>query len=582
MLELKAQTLEFHFPEVHPEARCTVRFMRTLRIPDTGRAYPLPPGLGSFPMVHVDDHASRLPEAWVKQGGILLPMYQGEALWIDFSSSYPCSIKVAAGKVNALTGEPWSNHLNQDPQDYLVVPEQPWIDGFHVDAGHIRQFVAMPLGEGHTAEEQLTGNAEFGGVQLMVYPMKREHYDDIQSGDRYFRKIYMKQSMGLAPGGLIRQEIYEDEHGISCWDQRHGSRCFVHILNSRQWQEATGTTPPGKPISAEEYSKAGLPWFDYYAENLSPLPGSRVLAGMKSVNASIRSDKSNIQLYNSEEKDWLSSLIKGEKGLAITYWLYFFLIGNALRLSAWIIFHIAPSIGHTVTFFTYIYQVLAGIAVWRASNKYQGKKIWPVIAKIVIVIAFIAIASDILRHTRELIEHSPSQTSTWRQDAASAAAADAAMAAAEAQAIADQNAINQNTPPKFSAFPAQSVYRGRNAQPIIRSEFDKAFMTRILDTEHQPVNFSGEYVLSAWGCGTNCLMGVAVNARTGNVVALPGSICCWDGDGEKLIYRQDSRLIVMTGLINEEGTHGAHFYELRGDEFTHTLTIPVAQQYSSK
>lgn len=55
MIELKRNQLIFSFPEVHPGARLTVEFQRTLRIPDDGRTYPLPPGLGRFPLQHVDD-----------------------------------------------------------------------------------------------------------------------------------------------------------------------------------------------------------------------------------------------------------------------------------------------------------------------------------------------------------------------------------------------------------------------------------------------------------------------------------------------------------------------------------------------
>ena len=58
--------------------------------------------------------------------------------------------------VNAVTGDGWSDGLHVRPQDYLVAPRQPWLDGFAVDKGFIRQFVAMPLGEGFTAEEQIT------------------------------------------------------------------------------------------------------------------------------------------------------------------------------------------------------------------------------------------------------------------------------------------------------------------------------------------------------------------------------------------------------------------------------------------
>ena len=54
MIELKNDRLVFSFPEVHKNAKLTISFQRTLRIPDDGKDYPLPPGLGQFPMKHVD------------------------------------------------------------------------------------------------------------------------------------------------------------------------------------------------------------------------------------------------------------------------------------------------------------------------------------------------------------------------------------------------------------------------------------------------------------------------------------------------------------------------------------------------
>jgi hypothetical protein len=35
----------------------------------------------------------------------------------------------------------------------------------------------MPLGAGYSAEEQLTGEAEYGGLQMLVYPMKAEVFE---------------------------------------------------------------------------------------------------------------------------------------------------------------------------------------------------------------------------------------------------------------------------------------------------------------------------------------------------------------------------------------------------------------------
>nr|HQH71177.1 hypothetical protein [bacterium] len=171
MITLEMDRLVFRFPEVHPEAECRVEFQRTLRIPDDGKDYYLPPGLGRFPLRHLDDFASQLPPAWQARGGVIMPMYQSEAMWINFSGDYPFAIKIAAGKINAVSGEEWKNGINRDPQDYVVIPGQPWLDGFCVEKGLIRQFVAMPLGEGYTAEEQITGEGRHGGVAQQMHQL---------------------------------------------------------------------------------------------------------------------------------------------------------------------------------------------------------------------------------------------------------------------------------------------------------------------------------------------------------------------------------------------------------------------------
>ena len=290
MIELKRDQLIFRFPEVHKDAECRISFQRTLRIPDDNRPYSLPPGLGEFPLNLVDDYGDSVPGAWNTRGGVFLPMYQAEALWLNFSGSYPMAVKVAAGKINAVTGEGWENELSGEPQDYVVVPDQPWLDGFSVMKGMIRQFVAMPLGEGYTAEEQLTGEAEHGGLQIVVYPLKASLYEKEEEADElvaYGPSIAYSppREMGLAPGGLMRQEIYEDEYGLEAWDTSVRSRCFVHILNSVQFFNVTGANPLSKPPTAREYTAAGLPWFDYYGGDLKALEGAQKLAGLDSVAA---------------------------------------------------------------------------------------------------------------------------------------------------------------------------------------------------------------------------------------------------------------------------------------------------------
>lgn len=319
MITLEGERLTIRFPQVHEDAKTEIQFQRTLRIPDDGKHYPLPPGFGPFQTKHVEDFARQVPKDWSERGGVMLPMYQAEAMWIAFRgwySGYPCAVKIAAGKINAVSGKPWKPELDAADRDYVVLPEQPWLDGFCVAEGVVRQFVAMPLGSGYSVEEQITGKAEHGGVQIIVYPMKRERYREVlrkreeerrrargQDERRYIsrasgsgilfslsghsqsevRACAAPRAMALAAGGRMKQHIYKDPHGIEAWDHAVSSRCFVTLVDAVQWVEITGEKPAAKPPTAEDYSAAGLPWFDYYAADLEALGGAQALTLVKSV-----------------------------------------------------------------------------------------------------------------------------------------------------------------------------------------------------------------------------------------------------------------------------------------------------------
>jgi len=295
----------------------TISFQRTLRIPDDGKTYPLPPGLGLFPLCHVDDHAEKVPASWLKRGGVMLPIYQAEAVWLSFTSGYPCALKVGTGKINAVSGQSWTSLLSQNPQDYVILPEQPWLDGYCVEQGYIRQFIAMPLGEGYTAEEQVTGSGDHGGVQLQIYPLKAKIYFEqsirpefpkalidillhlipspresqvlfaapvaLRAGSNIVEETRSVLDMGLGAGGRMRQEIFKDVRPLNAWDTTASSRCFVHLCNSVVWRQITGHKPPHPPFTAAVYARYGLPWFDYYRDDIEAVPGSSVLKKLKSV-----------------------------------------------------------------------------------------------------------------------------------------------------------------------------------------------------------------------------------------------------------------------------------------------------------
>ncbi|AKN74312.1 membrane protein [Streptomyces sp. PBH53] len=343
-----------------------VRFVRTLRLPESG-THPLPPGLGEFPVRRVADHADRVPERMRARGGVLLPVYLREAMWLSFAgTTEPAALQVGVGKVCAVSGEPWRDRLSRRPQNYVVLPRQPWLDGINSGTGTVRQFVAVPLGLGATVEGQVTGEEVWGGVQLRSFPLKERPLAEWRRRERERERQRARQpgpagpptgygtptgygmptgygppaghgtgsghgtappmaappggpaspdgpaipgapgsppawspgtappppaapfgaapppaaapprraaAMGLGAGGAMRQEVYRDDRPLGDWSEEPAGRVFVHLVTPPEWRRITGEAPPPSPVDRAAYTRAGLPWYDYYdadAEDLAP------------------------------------------------------------------------------------------------------------------------------------------------------------------------------------------------------------------------------------------------------------------------------------------------------------------------
>ncbi|KAI1087067.1 hypothetical protein F5B19DRAFT_91845 [Rostrohypoxylon terebratum] len=184
--EVKDNAIHVRFVEDVPGTydlqHVSISFQRTIRVPDDGTEYRLPPNLGDFPLFKVRDYDHRLPSEMAAKGGLFMPMYQKEAMWINFVGVCLFMVKIYVGGVNAISGE----HSIEDArtkarrlkrieegksiQDYIVTPGQRWLDGVAVSPGVVRQFVAMPMGQGYTVEAQLTGKEVVGGLQFEITP----------------------------------------------------------------------------------------------------------------------------------------------------------------------------------------------------------------------------------------------------------------------------------------------------------------------------------------------------------------------------------------------------------------------------
>ncbi|MFB7463338.1 hypothetical protein ACFCZ1_07480 [Streptomyces sp. NPDC056224] len=325
-----------------------IRFIRTLRLPESG-THALPPGLGEFPLRRVEDYPDTVPPEWLAKGGVMLPVYLREAMWLSFAGTRePAALQVGVGKVCAVSGERWTGRLARGPQNYVVLPRQPWLDGINSGDGTVRQFVAVPLGLGATVEGQVTGQETTGGVQLQAFPLAPAVLEEWRRADSartrppgspqwapppptpptgpaggfagFGGPVPMPMAaapggipapavapaapgaaptrgappaapaMGLGVGGSMRQEVYRDDRPLSAWAEEPAARVFVHLVTPPEWRRITGEAAPPSPVDRAAYTRAGLPWFDYYDESAADLAPSATLAGVKPVGEWIGDD----------------------------------------------------------------------------------------------------------------------------------------------------------------------------------------------------------------------------------------------------------------------------------------------------
>ncbi|WP_279107548.1 hypothetical protein [Gordonia paraffinivorans] len=281
------RSLDFAFPELHADARLRINVMRTLRVPDDDTTYGLPPGMGTFELRTAADTWSRA-HGWTPTD-VVLPMWQAEAAWFSFHcpSDYPFLVRISVGGVNAVTGEDFAEEIDFFGEDYFEVPEQPWLDGFRVDATTVRQFVAMPLGRGYTAAEQLTGDDD-GSIRIEVTPLRADVWEERVAARHDIATPRMPAGavfdgllcegvpdpdaatgMGLGAGGTITQSIATPVEPRGNWDTTATSRSTLRIVNSADWEALTGTRPHHEPPTIAEYVEHGYPWFEWYDDSLA-------------------------------------------------------------------------------------------------------------------------------------------------------------------------------------------------------------------------------------------------------------------------------------------------------------------------
>ena len=129
--------------------------------------------------------------------------------------------------------------------------------------------------------------------------------------------------------------------------------------------------------------------------------------------------------------------------------------------------------------------------------------------------------------------------------------------------LASTEALAQSAP-RFADYPVAPLYTGKTAAPVLATKDAREFRTMLRQAAAGKTNFAGHYILATWGCGSSCVSGGIIDARSGAVTMLPFTTCCFREVHDKfepIEVRPASRLIVFSGARDEkEDDMGQHFY----------------------
>ena len=136
----------------------------------------------------------------------------------------------------------------------------------------------------------------------------------------------------------------------------------------------------------------------------------------------------------------------------------------------------------------------------------------------------------------------------------------------------------QSRTPTFKQYAAK-VEKIRNVRVNLKSHKDaNMFRTNLRNAAKEGVNFAGHYILTTWGCGTNCSQSAIIDARNGKVFfpdQLGGAgfgFCELPDDTEPIVSQANSRLLILNGfkggdLEVENAPCGIYYLEWTGTNF---------------
>ncbi len=128
----------------------------------------------------------------------------------------------------------------------------------------------------------------------------------------------------------------------------------------------------------------------------------------------------------------------------------------------------------------------------------------------------------------------------------------------------------------FEAYRVRPVSTKKAPIAINKQEWNDFAAELRRSYDKKSINFAGHYVLIHLNCGQGCEAAGIVDVSTGKIYALPGTISdppeLGSYDFNRIEFKKNSKLLILTGNINEANTHPGklvrHYYLFENNTFS--------------
>ncbi|HSW45655.1 MAG TPA: hypothetical protein VLM89_08795 [Phycisphaerae bacterium] len=214
---------------------------------------PLRSCVGVLPLYRAEECTGDVPGSWRRPGTWFVPILSRAAVWVEFMVHPPMAsaVKLGLDSLNLLTWTHWRNQLVGDPQDYMVLSDQPEVSPPNGMPETMTPWLIVGFDRPGSADHRERKRLELAHLRVRAFQSRPDTYS--KRCARWSGKGVVDTAKGECGGAstplLIKSDHSPmrppaDPYGITTWDPSTGCAADIYLVGCLDFRRITGEEPP--------------------------------------------------------------------------------------------------------------------------------------------------------------------------------------------------------------------------------------------------------------------------------------------------------------------------------------------------